>query len=220
MNRILVAEDEERISQLIERRLIGEGFSVRTVGDGNAALAEAISGDYDLLILDLGLPQRDGMVVLSELRRIGITLPVIILSARDSVADTVAGLKGGADDYLRKPFAFDELLARIWLRLRHDEANEGPSEISVGNVTLNLLTRRIAVNARWIDLTSREFTLAEYLMRHPDQVLTREHLLREVWGLDFDPGTNVVNVYIRYLRNKIGEDRIETVRGTGYRFRK
>ncbi|MFN8047099.1 MAG: response regulator transcription factor [Ancrocorticia sp.] len=220
MNRILVAEDEERISQLIERRLIGEGFSVRTVGDGNAALAEAISGDYDLLILDLGLPQRDGMVVLSELRRIGITLPVIILSARDSVADTVAGLKGGADDYLRKPFAFDELLARIWLRLRHDEANEGPSEISVGNVTLNLLTRRIAVNARWIDLTSREFTLAEYLMRHPDQVLTREQLLREVWGLDFDPGTNVVNVYIRYLRNKIGEDRIETVRGTGYRFRK
>ena len=220
MNRILVAEDEERISQLIERRLIGEGFSVRTVGDGNAALAEAISGDYDLLILDLGLPQRDGMVVLSELRRIGITLPVIILSARDSVADTVAGLKGGADDYLRKPFAFDELLARIWLRLRHDEANEGPSEISVGNVTLNLLTRRIAVNARWIDLTSREFTLAEYLMRHPDQVLTREQLLREVWGLDFDPGTNVVNVYIRYLRTKIGEDRIETVRGTGYRFRK
>lgn len=220
MNRILVAEDEERISQLIERRLIGEGFSVRTVGDGNAALAEAISGDYDLLILDLGLPQRDGMVVLSELRRIGITLPVIILSARDSVADTVAGLKGGTDDYLRKPFAFDELLARIWLRLRHDEANEGPSEISVGNVTLNLLTRRIAVNARWIDLTSREFTLAEYLMRHPDQVLTREQLLREVWGLDFDPGTNVVNVYIRYLRNKIGEDRIETVRGTGYRFRK
>ena len=220
MNRILVAEDEERISQLIERRLIGEGFSVRTVGDGNAALAEAISGDYDLLILDLELPQRDGMVVLSELRRIGITLPVIILSARDSVADTVAGLKGGADDYLRKPFAFDELLARIWLRLRHDEANEGPSEISVGNVTLNLLTRRIAVNARWIDLTSREFTLAEYLMRHPDQVLTREQLLREVWGLDFDPGTNVVNVYIRYLRNKIGEDRIETVRGTGYRFRK
>lgn len=220
MNRILVAEDEERISQLIERRLISEGFSVRTVGDGNAALAEAISGDYDLLILDLGLPQRDGMVVLSELRRIGITLPVIILSARDSVADTVAGLKGGADDYLRKPFAFDELLARIWLRLRHDEANEGPSEISVGNVTLNLLTRRIAVNARWIDLTSREFTLAEYLMRHPDQVLTREQLLREVWGLDFDPGTNVVNVYIRYLRNKIGEDRIETVRGTGYRFRK
>ena len=124
MNRILVAEDEERISQLIERRLRAEGFAVHTVADGNAALAEAISGDYDLLILDLGLPKRDGMVVLSELRRIGVNLPVIILSARDSVADTVAGLKGGADDYLRKPFAFDELLARIWLRLRQDPASD------------------------------------------------------------------------------------------------
>lgn len=220
MNRILVAEDEERISQLIERRLRAEGFAVHTVADGNAALAEAISGDYDLLILDLGLPKRDGMVVLSELRRIGVNLPVIILSARDSVADTVAGLKGGADDYLRKPFAFDELLARIWLRLRQDPASDEQSEISVGEVTLNLLTRRISVRGRWIDLTSREFTLAEYLMRHPDQVLTREQLSREVWGLDFDPGTNVVNVYVRYLRNKIGEECIETVRGTGYRFRK
>ena len=224
MNRILLAEDEARISQFIERGLLAAGFEVEAVGDGNAALAEAVSGQYDLLILDLGLPGRDGMVVLSEMRRLGVTLPVIILSARDTVADTVAGLTGGADDYLRKPFAFDELLARIRLRLRDvataGEPAEPAQEIVVGDVRLNLLTRRLELNGEWVDLTTREFALAEFLMRHPDQVLTREQLLRGVWGLDFDPGTNVVNVYIRYLRNKLGESRIETVRGAGYRFRR
>ncbi|MFT0848558.1 response regulator transcription factor [Actinomycetaceae bacterium L2_0104] len=223
MNRILLAEDEARISQFIERGLLAAGFEVEAVGDGDAALAEAISGQYDLLILDLGLPRRDGMVVLSELRRLGVTLPVIILSARDTVADTVAGLTGGADDYLRKPFAFDELLARIRLRLRDVSAGEPAEpaqEIVVGDVRLNLLTRRLDLNGESVDLTTREFALAEFLMRHPDQVLTREQLLRGVWGLDFDPGTNVVNVYIRYLRNKLGESRIETVRGAGYRFRR
>lgn len=218
MNRILLAEDELGISQFIEQGLVAADFSVHAVADGNAALAEAISDEYDLLILDLGLPGRDGMIVLSELRRLGIALPVIILSARDTVADTVAGLSGGADDYLRKPFAFDELLARIRLRLRDAEFATEPQQITVGDVTLNLLTRRAAVAGQWIDLTSREFALAEFLMRHPDQVLSRDQLLRGVWGLDFDPGTNVVNVYVRYLRNKLGEDCIETVRGAGYRF--
>lgn len=218
MNRILLAEDELGISQFIEQGLVAADFSVHAVADGNAALAEAISDEYDLLILDLGLPGRDGMIVLSELRRLGIALPVIILSARDTVADTVAGLSGGADDYLRKPFAFDELLARIRLRLRDAEFATEPQQITVGDVTLNLLTRRAAVAGQWIDLTSREFALAEFLMRHPDQVLSRDQLLSGVWGLDFDPGTNVVNVYVRYLRNKLGEDCIETVRGAGYRF--
>ena len=218
MNRIQLAEDELGIAQVIEQGLVAADFSVHAVADGNAALAEAISDEYDLLILDLGLPGRDGMIVLSELRRLGIALPVIILSARDTVADTVAGLSGGADDYLRKPFAFDELLARIRLRLRDAEFATEPQQITVGDVTLNLLTRRAAVAGQWIDLTSREFALAEFLMRHPDQVLSRDQLLRGVWGLDFDPGTNVVNVYVRYLRNKLGEDCIETVRGAGYRF--
>ncbi|MFT3877378.1 MAG: response regulator transcription factor [Propioniciclava sp.] len=220
MTRILLAEDEPRIAEFVHRGLTASGFVVDVVHDGPAALAHAARGEHDLMVLDLGLPGLDGMAVLAELRRSGSAMPVIILSARDTVADTVAGLKGGADDYLRKPFAFEELLARVRLRLRGGTGlpAEDP-ELTAGGITLNLLTRRLLVNGRWIDLTAREFALAEYLMRHPDQVVSREQLLSGVWGLDFSPGTNVVNVYIRYLRAKVGEDRIETVRGAGYRFR-
>ncbi len=219
MERILIVEDETRIADFIRRGLTAEGFQVTVVADGETALVEAASGRHDLMVLDLGLPLRDGMSVLTELRAGGSEMPVVILSARDTVADTVRGLSGGADDYLRKPFAFDELLARVKLRLRSAGASPEASQLTVGAITLDLLTRRIWVDGHWIDLTTREFALAEFFMRHPDQVVTREQLLSNVWGLDFSPGTNVVNVYVRYLRSKVGDDRIETVRGAGFRFR-
>lgn len=218
MSHILIAEDESRITSFLEKGLRGKGFTTTTVVDGEQAWQHARSGQYDLMILDLGLPIRDGMSVLRALRDEGSSLPVVILTARDTVADTVTGLQSGADDYLRKPFAFDELLARIQLRLRSVGAPPEPTVLHAGPVALDLQTRRAQANGRWVELTTREFALAEAFMRHPDQVLTREQLLSRVWGLDFDPGSNVIDVYVRYLRRKLGEDRIETVRGTGYRF--
>ena len=154
--------------------------------------------------------------MLRGLRDLGIDLPVIILTARDATADTVRGLESGADDYMPKPFAFDELVARIRLRLRQHGATE-PSVLRSGDLTLDLRSRRVNVGEREVELTAREFALAETLVRHPDQVLSRPQLLRQVWGFDFDPGSNVVDVYVRYLRRKLGEERIETVRGVGYR---
>lgn len=218
MSHLLIAEDESRIASFLEKGLRGQGFTTTTVEDGDSAWQHACSGRYDLMVLDLGLPIRDGMWVLRSLRADGSTLPVVILTARDTVQDTVTGLQSGADDYLRKPFAFDELLARVRLRLRSAGAAPEPTVLHAGPVTLDLQTRRARVRGRWVELTTREFTLAEQFMRHPDQVLTREQLLSRVWGLDFDPGSNVIDVYVRYLRRKLGEDRIETVRGTGYRF--
>jgi DNA-binding response OmpR family regulator len=215
---ILIAEDESRIASFLEKGLRVKGFTTTTVADGEQAWQHARSGRYDLLILDLGLPIRDGMTVLRALRAEGSTLPVVILTARDTVADTVTGLQSGADDYLRKPFAFDELLARIQLRLRSAGAPPEPTVLHAGGVTLDLQTRRVRVRDRWVDLSAREFALLETFMRNPDLVLTREQLLSRVWGLDFDPGSNVIDVYVRYLRRKLGETRIETVRGTGYRF--
>lgn len=218
MSHILIAEDESRIASFLEKGLRGQGFTTSIVADGEQALQHARSGQYDLMILDLGLPIRDGISVLRSLRAESSRLPVVILTARDSVADTVTGLQSGADDYLRKPFAFDELLARVRLRLRSAGAPPEPTVLQAGPVTLDLQTRRARLGGQWVDLTTREFALAEQFMRHPDQVLTREQLLSRVWGLDFDPGSNVIDVYVRYLRRKLGEDRIQTVRGTGYRF--
>ncbi|GAA0604511.1 response regulator transcription factor [Kribbella sandramycini] len=218
MSRILIAEDEERIASFVERGLRGNGFVTTVVGDGETAYAEAVSGAYDLLVLDIGLPRVDGFTVLRRLREARVTIPVVILTARDSVRDTVAGLQGGADDYLAKPFAFEELLARIRLRLRSDGTGTPDATVlRVGELELDLRTRRAIVGDRSVDLTAREFLLAEMFCRHPDQVLSREQLLSQVWGFDFDPGSNVVDVYIRYLRRKLGQDRIETVRGMGYR---
>jgi DNA-binding response OmpR family regulator len=218
VNRILIAEDEARIAAFVEKGLRGNGFVTTVVEDGEAAFEYARSGEFDLMVLDIGLPLADGFTVLRRLRQARVTLPVIILTARDSVADKVAGLEGGADDYIPKPFAFEELLARVRLRLRAERAPE-VTVLRVGDLSLDLRSRRVHVDGQMIELSTREFALAEVFCRHPDQVLTREQLLSHVWGFDFDPGSNVVDVYVRYLRKKIGAERIETLRGTGYRMR-
>jgi two-component system, OmpR family, copper resistance phosphate regulon response regulator CusR len=216
VRRILIAEDEPRIASFLEKGLRANGFTTTVTEDGRDALDLADSDDFDLLILDVGLPGRDGFTVLRELRARGRRLPVVILTARDSVEDTVAGLEGGADDYMAKPFRFEELLARVRVRLREDHVAES-TVIRVGDASLDLRTRRLTVDGRTIELTAREFAMAEMFFRHPGQVLSREQLLSHVWGYDYDPGSNVVEVYVRYLRQKIGESWITTVRGMGYR---
>jgi two-component system copper resistance phosphate regulon response regulator CusR len=216
VNRILIAEDEVRIASFLEKGLKANGFVTAVTSDGNDALELARSGEFDLVILDIGLPGRDGFSVLEELRRRDRRLPVIILTARTEVADTVAGLEGGADDYVPKPFRFEELLARIRVRLRGERAPE-ETVLRAGDCALDLRTRRAEVGGRSLELTAREFALAETFFRHPGQVLTREQLLSHVWGYDYDPGSNIVDVYVGYLRKKLGEDRITTARGMGYR---
>ena len=216
MNRILIAEDEEQIASFVDKGLGAAGYATTVVSDGVSAYQYARTGQFDLLILDLGLPLRDGLTVLRQLRAEHVEVPVVILTARDAIPDRVAGLEGGADDYIPKPFAFDELLARVRLRLR-DPGKAEPTRISYGNLTLDLRTRYAHVDGRQIELTAREFALAMVLMRHPGQVLSREQLLDQVWGLNFDPGSNIVDVYVRNLRRKLGTTRIETVRGMGYR---
>lgn len=216
MNRILIAEDESRIASFLDKGLRRNGFTTEIADDGYAAYALASSGTFDLVVLDIGLPGLDGFSVLRRLRAEQHDVPVIILTARDEVDDTVAGLEGGADDYMRKPFSFDELLARVRLRLRPTNRPE-ETVLRCGDLTLDLRSRRAVSGGRQVELTAREFGLLEILMRHPDQVLTREQLLSRVWGFDFDPGSNVVDVYVRYLRGKVGDNRIETIRGAGYR---
>jgi len=216
MARILIAEDEARIASFLEKGLRSNGFTTLVVGDGPTATEAARDADFDLVILDLGLPRQDGLAVLAEIRRRGDRLPVIVLTAREAVPDRVAGLEGGADDYVTKPFSFEELLARIRVRLR-DSGTDETTLLHAGSVTLDLRTRRATVDGRSVELTSREYGLLEVLLRHPDQVLSREQLLSHVWGYDFDPGSNIVEVYVRYLRKKLGDDVIETVRGMGYR---
>lgn len=221
MPRILVAEDETRIASFIEKGLKSAGFGVETVADGVDALTLARSGEFDLLLLDIGLPGLDGLEVLRRLRADAVSLPVIILTARDSASDTVAGFEGGANDYVAKPFRFDELLARIRVRLQDARTQSIPvvaQTLECGRVSLDLRTRRITSDAGTFDLSAREYGLAEEFLRNPEQVLSREQLLSRVWGLDFDPGSNVVDVYVRYLRRKIGADHLKTVRGMGYRF--
>ncbi|MGV9313672.1 response regulator transcription factor [Streptomyces sp. NPDC003691] len=218
MQRILIAEDEAGIASFVEKGLRSNGFVTAVVADGLSAYEHARAGDCDLMILDLGLPAVDGLTVLRKLRELRVTLPVVILTARDSVSDVVAGLEGGADDYLSKPFAFEELLARVKLRLRGEGGPEA-SVLRVGDLVLDLRTRRVHVEGRVAELSAREFALAEVFLRNPDQVLTREQLLSRVWGFDYDPGSNIVDVYVRYLRRKLGPDRVETIRGVGYRLR-
>lgn len=217
MTRILIAEDEPGISSFLEKGLRAEGFTTLVVEDGVSAAQTARDDSFDLMILDLGLPGMDGQDVLSEIRARGERMPVIILTARKGVEDRVAGLEGGADDYVIKPFAFAEVLARVRVRLRETPSAD-VTLVESGGIRLDLRTRKVTVEGSEVDLSAREFALAETLMRHPGQVLSREQLLSHVWGYDFDPGSNIVDVYVGYLRKKLGDRAIETVRGMGYRF--
>jgi DNA-binding response OmpR family regulator len=214
---VLVVQDEPRVAAFIKRGLEAEGFAVRTASDGADGLKLTTSFDFDLVVLDLVLPTMSGEDVLTRLREGGSRVPVIVLTAKDAVADRVANLDAGADDYLTKPFSFSELLARIRARLRGADQTVA-AEISHGAVTLDLNTRHARIDRRAVDLTSREFALLETLMRHPGQVLSQPQLLDQVWGYDHEPGSNVVEVYVGYLRRKLRPDVVETVRGAGYRF--
>lgn len=217
MNRILIIEDEPRISSFISKGLKAAGFITQTAETAAEGRQQAIHATFDLIILDLGLPDADGYSVLRYIRSIGLDIPVIILTARNTVDDTVAGLQSGADDYMAKPFHFDELLARVQLRLRAEPQEAEVSVLAHNGLELDLLRRVAKVHGVEVDLSTREFELAETFLRHPGQALSREQLLSRVWGYDFDPGSNVVDVYVRYLRNKLGTERFETVRGIGYR---
>ncbi|NKX92270.1 response regulator transcription factor [Sanguibacter hominis ATCC BAA-789] len=217
MASILIIEDEARIASFVVRGLTAAGFSCTAVATAAEGFDHAQSGHFDLVVLDLGLPDEEGFALLDRIRGTGNTVPVIILTARGSAADTVAGLEGGADDYMTKPFGFDELLARIRLRLRTDVGTAEPTVLRHGRLSLDLRSRRASLDDVTVDLSAREFTLLETFLRNPEQVLSREQLLSRVWGYDFDPGSNVVDVYVRYLRQKLGASVITTVRGMGYR---
>lgn len=218
MPSILIAEDESRISSFIEKGLRAAGYSSTICENGDDALHLALTNEFDLMLLDVGLPGIDGFEVLRRIRVIDQDLPIIMLTARTSLADTVEGLETGANDYVPKPFKFDELLARIRVRLRESSPNQAP-DLVAGDLTLDVRTRRAMIGDETVELSAREFALAEEFVRNHDQVLSREQLLSRVWGFDYDPGSNVVDVYVRYLRNKLGTHRIETVRGMGYRLK-
>ncbi|WP_327148780.1 response regulator transcription factor [Nocardia sp. NBC_01329] len=218
MSRILIAEDDVHIVAFVGKGLRAAGYTTEHVADGETALLMARSGSFDMVILDIGLPAMDGFTVLRRLRGEGVRTPVVVLTARDSVDDTVAGLEGGANDYMTKPFQFAELLARVRVRLQDETTAGAPSDsLSHNDLSLDLRSRRVHVDGRVVDLTAREFGLLEVFLRHPDQVLSREQILGQVWGYDFDPASNVVDVYVRALRGKIGARRLQTVRGMGYR---
>ncbi|WP_125099316.1 response regulator transcription factor [Leucobacter chromiireducens] len=219
MRHILIAEDDPHITSFLSRGLRAAGYETTEAADGETALLLSRSGSFDLVILDIGLPGIDGFAVLSHLRGEGVTVPVIVLTARDSVIDTVRGLEGGANDYMSKPFQFAELLARVRLRIGDGEQRATGPVLSHEGLTVDIRARRVTVADVAADLTSREFALLEVFMEHPGQVLSRDQLIGHVWGLDFDPASNVVDVYVRALRGKIGAERIETVRGAGYRLR-
>jgi two-component system, OmpR family, copper resistance phosphate regulon response regulator CusR len=218
--KILVVEDETAIADFVQRGLEAEGYSVECAGDGNEGERQALDGNPDLVVLDLMLPGRDGMAVLDSIRSEKPALPVIVLTAKDTVDDKVAGLDAGAVDYVTKPFSFDELTARIRAHLRGPAGAEATTVTAAG-IHVDLLSREVTLGKEVVHLSSREFDLLVFFMRHCDEVLSREQILSAVWGYDFDPGTNVVEVYVGYLRRKLassgGPARIETLRSVGYR---
>jgi DNA-binding response OmpR family regulator len=213
--RILIAEDDPLIGAFLEKGLRANGYTTFLADDGEKAQSLSLTDEFDLLILDMGLPQREGFQVLQDLRSRGKKIPVLVLTGR-SERDVVMCLKAGADDYMRKPFHFDELLARVQTRLRTTGTAE-TNVLKAGKVKVDLRARRTTVNGRSVDLTAREFALLETLLRHAGQVLSRGQLLSNVWGYSFDPTSNVVDVYVNSLRKKLGDNVIETVRGAGYR---
>lgn len=221
--RILVVEDERTLAGFIEQALAAEGYAVTVAHDGEHGELEALTGDYGLVLLDIMLPGKNGLEVLAAIRDRMPELPVIVLTARGAIEQRVEGLDRGANDYVIKPFSFEELLARVRAQLRQPGQREA-SILEAGAVRLDLRTRRVEHDGHEVQLTAREFELLAYLARHPDQVLSREQILNAVWGYDFDPGTKVLEVYIGYLRRKLGagEDGgpIETVRNVGYRLRR
>ena len=220
--RILVVEDERSLAGFIEQSLRAEGHAVTVCHDGESGEAAGLTGDYALVLLDLTLPGKDGLEVLSAIRERMPDLPVIVLTARAAIEQRVEGLDRGANDYVPKPFSLEELLARVRAQLRSPSQRES-SVLEVADIRMDLRTRRVERDGNEVKLTAREFEVLAYLMRHPDQVLSREQILNAVWGFDFDPGTKVLEVYIGYLRRKLGdgaaEDPIETVRNVGYRLR-
>ncbi len=217
MVNLLIVEDEERIASFLAKGLRAHGYSVEWVSSGREALHRVTHADISLVILDLGLPDLDGLEVLDGLRARGGTVPVLVLSARGRVDDRVKGLNLGADDYLAKPFAFEELLARVRANLRPRAV--APAVLRAGGISIDLLRREATVDGRQVSLSPREFSLLKAFVGHPRQVLSRQELLSMAWGMNFDPRTNLVDVYVGYLRRKIGEPVIETVRAAGYRLR-
>jgi DNA-binding response OmpR family regulator len=215
---VLVVQDDPRVTSFIKRGLEAEGFAVRTACDGAEGLNVSRSLDFDVIVLDRVLPTVTGDEILDTLRAAGSTVPVIVLTAQDAISDRVATLNAGADDYLTRPCDFDELLAHIRARLRTADQTVSTT-ISQGRVTIDLSTREVRIGGRSVELTPREFALLETLMHHPGQVLSQAQLLNQVWGYDRDPISNVVEVYVGYLRKKLRRDVIQTVRGAGYRFR-
>ena len=218
MPRILIADDEPRIASFITKGLTAAGFTTTSVEDGIRALDYGSSGEFDLLILDIGMPRMDGLAVLAALRSMRCEVPVIVLTAKDSLQDTLAALDGGADDYMTKPFRFEELLSRIRLRLRDGAGVQAPPVPVRGDISLDVDLRCATVRGRTVPLSAREFAMARAFVENEGKLLTREQLLSRVWGYDFDGSSNVVDVYVGYLRNKLGPEKFLSVRGAGYRF--
>ena len=214
---MLVADDEPRIASLVTRGLTAHGFAVRVVADGAAALSAIRGGQVDLLVIDIDLPRPDGIDVVRRLRALGVELPTLMLRPRGSATGAVVGMEGQADDYLCTPFRFEDLLTKVRRALSPAARAPQPTQLTHGDLRLDLAARRAHIGDYFVDLSARECALAERFLRHPGEVLTRQHLLSTVWGHDHAPSSNVVDVYVRYLRNKLGARRIVAVRGLGYR---
>jgi two-component system, OmpR family, response regulator MprA len=218
--RVLVVEDDPHVLSVLERILVSDGYEVHVAQDGDAGLTRALDLKPDLVIVDIGLPRRNGVELTRDLRARGFHAPMLMLTARTSVSDRVSGLDAGADDYLPKPFELPELLARVKALLRRATMAVASSQLRAGDVVLDPITRHVERNGQAIDLTQKEYALLEYLMRNAGRPVTRQQIAEQVWKYQVDPGTNVVDVYINYLRKKLGGDReqslIKTVRGVGY----
>ena len=217
--RLLIVEDEKKVASFIKQGLEEEGYAADVAGDGEEGLAMALGGVHDLFILDIGLPKMNGLQVLGELRKRKVTTPVLLLTVRATIEDKVLGLDAGADDYLTKPFAFQELLARVRALLRR-RTEGSPALLQFSDLVLDPARRTVSRGGEKIELTAKEFSILEYFLRNPGRVLTRTRIIEHVWDYDFDTGTNLVDVYVNYLRKKVDAERktklIHTVRGVGY----